>query len=312
MKYTKLGKSELNVSRIALGTWVIGGGNWGKHDEAKSIDAIETAIDGGVNFIDTAPAYGDGHAEEIIGKIIRDKRDKVIIATKCGLDIENKMRINLSPEFIEYDLAQSLKRLKTDYIDLYQCHWPDPNVPIEQTMDSLVNFQQEGRIRYIGVSNFSHDQIKESIQYADIITLQSQYSLLDRTIEEDIAGICSENNIAIITYGSIGAGLLTGKYKEMPKFSPMDARSFFYGFFQQKYWHKVKALVEKMEEIARDENIKPSHIAIAWLLSKRGIAAAIVGARTSEQAKENILSTEIGLTEKEIGVLDELSLAVYE
>lgn len=308
----KLGNSDLNISRIILGTWAIGGSNWGKYDENDAINAIESALDNGINTIDTAPAYGDGHAESLIGKIIKNKREEVIIATKCGLNIDDKYKKNLSPDFIEYELAQSLKRLQTDYIDLYQCHWPDPNIPIEDTMKALLKHQDEGKIRYIGISNFSDKEIEESLKYATITTLQSQYSLLERSIEENIKGICIDNNIGIITYGSIGGGMLTGKYKELPKFGITDARSFFYKYFQKKYWDGVKALVDKMDEMAEEKGIKPSNLAISWLLSQEGVASTIVGARNRKQVLENMKGTEFTLSEKDMDILNTLSKSVYQ
>jgi methylglyoxal reductase len=302
----------VNISRIALGTWAIGGSNWGEYDEGEAVKAIETAIDNGINIIDTAPAYGDGHAERLIGKIIKGKRDKIIVATKCGLDIDKNYINNLSPEFIDYELTQSLKRLQTDYIDMYQCHWPDPNTPIGDTMEALMRFQEEGRIRYIGLANFSIDEIRESIGYAAITSVQPHYSLLERSIEKDILNTCIGNGIAVLSYGSLGGGMLTGKYTERPQFSDDDARSFFYGFFQEKYWLKVKDLVGTLMDIAHDKNAKPSQIAISWILSRRGITSAIVGARNAEQIVENIGGVDITLSADEIETVDSLSAAVYQ
>lgn len=310
MEYLKLGKSELNVSRIALGTWAIGGSNWDNYNEEQAKKAIEVSVDMGINFIDTAPAYGGGRAEELIGEIIKDKRDRIIIASKCGLDIKNRYKKNLSPEFIERDLSASLKRLGTDYIDLYQCHWPVNDTPVEETMKAMLKFQEQGKIRYIGLSNFSGKEIMECLKYADIISMQPQYSLLERGIEKDIQKLCVENNIALIAYGSLGAGLLTGKYSELPRFSRLDARSFFYPFFQEEHWKGVKTLVDGLSKIARDKKVKPSHVAIAWLLSRKGVVSAIAGARTPEQAYENS-RVNVVLSSEEIEILDTLSENVY-
>jgi len=307
MNYTKLGKSDLNISRITLGTWAIGGSNWGKSDEPDAVKAIEASIDEGINFIDTAPAYGGGRAEKLIGDVIKNKRNTVLIATKCGLDIKNGYRKDLSPEFIERDLSASLKRLQTDYIDLYQCHWPVTDTPIEKTMEALVKFQKQGKIRYIGLSNFNREEITKSMMHAEIISLQSQYSLLDRSIEKDIQKICLDNNISIITYGSLGAGVLTGKYSERPKFGDIDARSFFYPFFQENRWEQTKSLVEEIEKIASGRNARPSQIAIAWLLTRKGVASALVGARNPEQAAENTGGTTVKLTSEELDTLDNIS-----
>lgn len=311
MKTRQLGSSDLNVTEIILGTWAIGGTMWSEYDEADAILAIEAAIDNGINCIDTAPAYGAGHADELIGSIISGRRDKVLIASKCGLDIENGYRHNLKPEFVMYDLEQSLKRLGTDYIDLYQIHWPDPAVQIEDTMRALMKAKESGKIRYIGICNFSGEQLKEAMKYGEITSYQPNYSLLERDIESDQMKICVENNIGIISYGSLGAGMLTGKYKELPQFRKGDARNFFYKFFKKQYWPEVKAVVEKVNEIAKRRGVKPGHVAIAWNLSKSGVTAAIVGARTAQQVLDNLGGSGLVLTAEDIAELDRVSENVY-
>ncbi len=311
MKTDQLGISNLNVTEIILGTWAIGGTMWSDYDEANAIKAIEAAIDNGINCIDTAPAYGAGHADELIGSIISGKRDKILIASKCGLDIENGYRHNLKPDFIMYDLEQSLKRLDTDYIDLYQIHWPDPEVHIEDSMKALMKAKESGKIRFIGVCNFSGEQLKEAMKYGEIVSYQPNYSLLEREIESDQMKICAENNIGIISYGSLGAGMLTGKYKELPQFKRNDARNFFYKFFKKQYWPGVKAVVEKVTEIAEKKGVRPGHVAIAWNLSKPGVTAAIVGARTAEQVMENLGGSGLILTAEEISELDKVSENIY-
>lgn len=312
MQYSIIGTSKLKVSRITLGTWAIGGSLWGQYNETKAIAAIEAAIDNGINIIDTAPVYGNGHAEELLGNIIKTKRDKVIIATKCGLDMHNYYREDLSPKFLEKELHDSLKRLQTDHIDLYQCHWPDKNTPIAESMAKLLEFQKAGKIREIGVSNFTPQDITEALKHIKIATDQPQYSLLERTIETDgIQESCIKNNIGIIPYGSLGAGFLTGKYKTWPKFGKGDCRTFFYKFGEQKYWPKIELLVNELKKIAADKNTTPGNIALAWLLAQPGISSVIVGAKTPEQVLENINCTEIKLTKTEIEDLKKLSSEVY-
>ncbi|MBN2041135.1 MAG: aldo/keto reductase [Spirochaetes bacterium] len=307
MEYIKLGKSDLNVSRVILGTWAIGGTQWGDLNKQDAVKAVETAIDNGMNCIDTAPAYGEGRAEELIGGVIRNRRESIILATKCGLDFSRRFSIDLSKEFINKDLDNSLKRLDTDYIDLYQCHWPDRKTPIEETMHALLELQQKGKIRYFGVSNFSAEQIAESARHADIVSLQPQYSLLDRGIESGIQDICVEKDIAIISYGSLGAGILTGKYEQRPAFDKKDARNFFYRFFSEKHWPKVAALVEEMKKMAEEKGTSPGHLAIAWLLSRDGVAATLAGARTPEQVLDNCEAVNLRLSEEELAGLTALS-----
>jgi aryl-alcohol dehydrogenase-like predicted oxidoreductase len=311
MKTRKLGTSDLHVTEIILGTWAIGGTMWSDYDESNAVKAIEAAIDNGINCIDTAPAYGAGHADELIGSIIKGRRDKIHIASKCGLDIENGYRHNLKPDFIAYDLEQSLKRLGTDYIDLYQIHWPDPAVEIGDSMSALMKAKESGKIRYIGICNFSGEQLKEAMKYGGIVSYQPNYSLLEREIELDQMKVCVDNNIGIISYGSLGAGMLTGKYKELPQFKKGDARNFFYKFFKKQYWPEVKSVVDKVSEIAQNRGVKPGHVAIAWNLSRTGITAAIVGARTAEQVMDNLGGSGLILTAEEISELDIVSENIY-
>lgn len=312
MKYVQFKDSGAEISQIILGTWAIGGSNWGPYDEDDAVRALNAALDYGINCIDTAPAYGSGHAETLIGNALNGKRDKIFLATKCGLDIENGFRTTLAPDFIEKDLGNSLKRLRTDYIDLYQCHWPDPHTPIEATMETLTKFKEQGKIRYIGVSNFNAEQIRAAAHCAEIATLQPPYSLLDRNIEEAVVPACTELGIDMIPYGSLGGGMLTGKYKEWPNFKKDDARSFFYPFFQKKYWPKVRALVDLLVEIAKEKNALPAHIAAAWVNAQKGVLAAITGARSPQQVAENVKCVDIILTGEESASLDTLSKAVYQ
>jgi aryl-alcohol dehydrogenase-like predicted oxidoreductase len=313
MKEVKLNHTDAGISAIILGTWAIGGSHWGTYDETNAVRAIETALDNGINAIDTAPVYGDGHAEELVGKVIHGKRDKVLLATKCGLDIyTRKYENDLSPSYIEKDLHGSLKRLQTDFIDLYQCHWPDPRTPIEETMAALVKFRQQGKIRHIGVSNFSGAELREALRHAAIFSLQPHYSLLDRAIEKELLPLCVEREINVFPYGCLGAGMLTGKYRECPQFQKGDARSFFYRHFKRKYWPKVRRLVDDVETIAERKGTTAGAVALSWLLGRPGIKAVIVGARTADQVTENIAGVPIDLNEEESGILDRSSREVYE
>jgi aryl-alcohol dehydrogenase-like predicted oxidoreductase len=304
---------DVSTSTIVLGTWAIGGNHWGPSDDADALRAIETAIDNGISAIDTAPVYGDGHAEELVGNAILGKREKVFLATKCGLDIyTNKYQRNLSPSYIEIDLTQSLKRLKTDYIDLYQCHWPDPQTPIEETMATLLKFQEQGKIRFIGVSNFSKTELEGAMKCSPLFSLQSHYSLLERTVEADVLPWCKENGVKFFSYGSLGAGVLTGKHTECKRFPSNDARSFFYRFFKPRYWPRVCQLVDAIREMASSAGTKPGVIALAWLLRQPGVTSVIVGARSAEQVLDNIPQPGIELSDDAMRLLDQLSRKIYE
>jgi aryl-alcohol dehydrogenase-like predicted oxidoreductase len=312
MHYTRLQHEDITISKLILGTWAIGGANWGPYDESQAVRAIETAIDLGVTTIDTAPAYGGGHAEELIGRVIKGKRDRIVIATKCGIDMQNGFRYDLTPAFMEQELENSLRRLGTDYIDLYQPHWPDPDTPVEYTMEALERFQAQGKIRAVGVSNFSAGNLAEALAFGRIASLQPPYSLLDRDIEKEIQPLCVSAGIAMIPYGSLGAGMLTGKYTEPPKFKKDDARSFFYRFFDRRYWNGVSTLVDLLRKMAESHGAKPGHVAIAWLLGRNGVAGTIVGARSADQVRENVRGLDLSLSPEEVGELDRISAAVYE
>ncbi|HPR38125.1 MAG TPA: aldo/keto reductase, partial [Spirochaetota bacterium] len=243
MKTRKLGNSDLYVTELILGTWAIGGTMWSDYDEAGAKEAIKASIDSGINCIDTAPAYGGGHAEELISDIIAGMRDRLIIATKCGLNIEGRYEKILTPEFIMHDLEMSLKRLKTDYVDLYQIHWPVNDVPIAVSMEALMKAKEQGKVRYIGVCNFSGKELEDAINSGEVVSLQPNYSLLEREIENDQMKVCENRGVGIISYGSLAAGMLTGKYKEHPTFKKGDARNFFYRFFKKEYWPAVREVV---------------------------------------------------------------------
>ena len=293
MKFRKLGQSDLNCSVIGLGTWGMAGSFWGKVDDDQSIATIRAGLEAGINLIDTAPVYGDGHSEEVVGRALEGlKREDIVLATKCG-------RFTCETEKIRQELETSLKRLKTDYIDLYQVHWPDDKVPFEETFGELENMRKQGKIRYIGVSNFSVEQTEEASKYCQIVSTQPQYSLLVRDIEKDILPYCVEKNIGILSYGSIGAGALTGKFKEKPVFKEDDERASFYTFFQEQNWPKTKQMIDTQEEIAASHGKPTVHAAINWVLKQKGISVALVGARTPEQVRMNAQAADWELTDEE-------------
>ncbi|MBN1405315.1 MAG: aldo/keto reductase [Candidatus Omnitrophica bacterium] len=305
MQYKKLPNADLNISVISLGTWVFGGDVFGKAEEKDCIEAVHAAIDNGINLIDTAPIYGYGASEKIVGKAIKGKRDKVIIATKCGLKGKGPgITIDLSANFIKQEIENSLKRLETDYIDLYQCHWYDANTPMQETMNELCGLQKQGKIKYIGISNFTVDAIKEAQKYADIKTLQGHYSLLERSIEKDILPYCQQKNIGIITYGSLGGGILSGKYEKEPKFAGSDARSFFYKFYKGAGFEQSKKTIAALKEISERIKKPAAQIALNWIRQKPGILSAIAGARNSIQAAANAASADWELSPQDIKLLD--------
>jgi len=301
MEYRKLGTSDLEVSTVCVGTWAIGGDFWGEVDDRKSISAIHAGLDHGVNFIDTAPAYGAGHSEEVVGRAIQGRRDQVIIATKVGvIRTKTEFRRDLSPQSVAKEIDDSLRRLRVDMIDLYQIHWPDNKTPFEATMEVLTKAQQAGKVRHLGVSNFSVEQMEEVRRYGEIVSLQPHYSLLKRDIENEIVGYCVDNSIGIINYGTLAAGILTGKFTEIPKLDEGDNRDKFYPWFKEPEWSKVQRVVDSLREIAGERGIPVAHVAIAWTIRQPGITSALVGSRTPEQAASNAEAADVTLSEDEL------------
>lgn len=305
MDYRRLGKSELNVSVIGLGTWAIGGKFWGHTDEAAAIAAIRKAIDSGVNLIDTAPIYGEGHSEEIIGKAVKGRRHQVVIATKCGARFKGPDLVNdLTPKSIRKEVEVSLKLLGTDVIDLYQCHFPDPNTPIEETMAEMAKMKAEGKIRAIGVSNFDAVLLRRTQKVAQIASNQVGYSMLNRGIENELIPFCLEQDIGILAYGPMGGGILTGKYKQKPKFEGGDARTWFYNFYEEPLWSKVQALLKELEKIAARHGKPVSQVAVNWVRQQPGIASALVGARSPQQAEANAAAGDWQLSAEDLSGID--------
>ena len=292
MEYRKLG--DLDVSVIGYGAWGIGGAPfWKNEGDKKSIDSIKASFDQGINIFDTAPVYGFGHSEELIGKALKPVREKVIIATKCGLRWDKEslsaLRKDASRKSILEEIDQSLKRLGTDWIDLYQVHWPDVETSHQETMETLLEIQEQGKIRSIGVSNYSAAQIKECSQYAKIISLQPEYSLLAREIEKETAPLCIENNIGIIAYSPLSSGVLTGKYDKNTKFKDWRGKGII-GTFAGEGYTKNISKVDMLKVLALEEGKTCGQVAINWVLRQPGLTTALVGVKNPVQMEENLKS----------------------
>lgn len=302
MKYRYLGNSNLKVSAVGLGTWAYGNDTFGKVDDQQSIKAIRAAVEAGITLIDTAPAYGAGHAEEVVGQAIAGIRDRVVIATKCGTHRDGPKYIrDLSPKRIRKDIENSLRRLDVKQIDLYQIHWPDPATPLEKSVEELLKLKKEGKFKYLGVCNFGVDLMDQISEITDIISLQPQYSLLKKNIETEILPYLIENNLGALSYGTLGGGILSGKYKERPQFDDeKDNRAEFYPFFKKENWPQTQSLISLLEEIAEDYNQTPAQIAINWSINRPGITTALVGAKNERQARENAAAANFELSEAEI------------
>lgn len=277
------------VSRIGLGTWAIGGWMWGGTDEPESIKTIERAIELGVNLIDTAPVYGFGRSEEIVGKavLVRAQRDRVAIATKCGLAWRNgKVHRDSSRARIRQEVEDSLRRLRTSWIDLLQVHWPDPAVPLEETADELAALRREGKIRAIGVSNFSPDQMARFAAVAPLATAQPPYNLFERGIERDVLPWCRDHGVMVLAYGALCRGLLSGRMTEDTKFLGDDLRRFDPKFKPPRF-ARYLAAARALRSYA-DEELGRSllELSVRWLLDQPGVSIALWGARRPDQLDE--------------------------
>lgn len=285
MECSAIGGTPLKVSRVAIGTWAIGGWMWGGTDESESISTIKAALDHGINVIDTAPVYGFGRSEEIVGKAIADGRlrDKVIIASKVGLEWANgKVSRNASRARIMREIEESLRRLRTDYIDIYQVHWPDPLVTMEETAQAMRALFEQGKIRAIGVSNFSVEQIERFRSVAPLHVLQSPYNLFERDIEADLLPYCRRNNIATFGYGALCRGLLSGRMRADTKFEGDDLRRSDPKFLAPRFTQYLAA-VHRLDRLARERFGKRIiQLAVRWMLDQ-GITTALWGARRPDQ-----------------------------
>ncbi|MGD2090253.1 MAG: aldo/keto reductase [Candidatus Aminicenantes bacterium] len=294
MSNNQLGNTDIRLSAIGLGTWAIGGGGygfgWGPQDDKQSIDTIHRAIDLGINWIDTAPVYGLGHSEKIVGQAIKGKRDKLIISTKCGIVWGEYRNIdfNLDKESVRAEVDESLKRLKIDVIDLYQIHKPMPEEKITEAWGVLADLVKEGKIRYAGVSSFSLEQLKQVQPIHPVAFLQPEYNMLQPGIEPDILEYCSGNHIGVIVYSPMCSGLLTGKFtREKVEALPADDwRRESSPYFQEPYFSANLQLVETLRVMAQRNNRTVAQLAIAWVLRRPEVTSAIVGARRPSQIEE--------------------------
>lgn len=277
----KIPETKLKPTRIALGTWAIGGFMWGGSDEAESIRTIHSAIDRGINLIDTAPVYGFGSSEEIVGKALAEiGRDKALIATKAGLDWRDKQPFrNASRARIRQEIDDSLRRLRTDTIDIYQVHWPDPETPIEETAQAMAELYQAGKIRAIGVSNFSEQQMRAFRAVAPLHTAQPPYNLFEREAEKDVLPYCRNNRIVTLAYGSLCRGLLSGRMQADRAFTGDDLRRTDPKFQPPRLQQYLQA-AERLEAYARETHGKRVlHLAVRWVLDQQPLSIALWGAR---------------------------------
>ena len=285
MEYIDIPGTSIRASRVALGTWAIGGWMWGGTDESAAIRTIQDATDRGINLIDTAPVYGFGRSEEIVGKALAGgRRSRAIIATKCGLDWKNRKPFrNASKARLIEEVENSLRRLRTDVIDLYQVHWPDPHTPIAETAEAIRTLHRAGKIRAVGVSNFSPAQMDEFREVAPLHTAQPPYNQFERAIEQDVLPYCRNKKIVLLAYGSLCRGLLSGSMSTSSRFTGDDLRKNDPKFRSPRFEQYLDA-VRRLDQFAQERfNRRVIHLAVRWVLDRGALNIALWGARRAEQ-----------------------------
>jgi aryl-alcohol dehydrogenase-like predicted oxidoreductase len=340
MRTRPLGKSEIEASVVGFGAWAVGGWTWGGADEQQSIRAIHAFLDAGGSLIDTAPVYGFGRSEEVVGKAIARRRERVVLATKCGMrwDLTEMQKGRAFKKFsttertfsrpgaasegsfdvyvyngadgLREEIERSLKRLKTDYIDLYQTHWQLDLTPIEERMRTLEALKKEGKIRAIGVSNAAPEQIDSYQQFGQLDADQELYSMLDRKLENSNVAKCARDNIAFLAYSPLGQGLLTGKIGPDRNY-PEDDQRRYKPRFQPENVRKIHALLESMRSIADRHNISFTQLTIAWTLAQRGCSHVLCGARDADQAIANTSASSVQLSGDELAAITK-AVAKYD
>jgi len=309
----KLGNSDLHVTPIGFGAWAIGGGGWafgwGSQEDADSIAAIREAIDLGINWIDTAAVYGLGHSEEVVAKALVGVSQRPYVFTKCGRVWDEKGQIGkrLRAASIRAECEASLRRLKVDVIDLYQMHWPEPDEDVEEGWQTMLKLKEEGKVRWVGVSNFSVDQMTRASKFGPITSLQPPYSLIRTEVEDSILPYSLKHKIGVIAYSPMASGLLTGKMtRERVAAMPTDDwRKEKNRNYQEPLLTRNLALVEKLKEIGSRHGKSPGEVAVAWVLRHTAVTGAIVGARKPGQLKELIGASEYSLTPEEVNEIQE-------
>jgi aryl-alcohol dehydrogenase-like predicted oxidoreductase len=312
MQTRKFGNTGLSLSVIGLGTWAIGGPwlyGWGAQDDADSIATIRAALDLGINWIDTAAVYGLGHSEEVVGKAIKGRRNQVIIATKCSRvwDKSGDVGGSLKAASIRREAEDSLRRLNIEVIDLYQIHWPNPDEDIEEGWATIAELVQEGKIRYGGVSNFNVAQLQRAQAIHPVASNQPPYSMVRRDIEAELLPHCAANNIGTVVYSPMQAGLLTGKFSQA-RLDDLAADDWRRGspHFQEPAFSATLTLVEALRPIAKRNNKTLAQLAIAWVLRRPEVTAAIVGARRPDQIKETIQAGNWELSAEDVAEINQL------
>jgi aryl-alcohol dehydrogenase-like predicted oxidoreductase len=319
MELKQLGNSDMKITPLGVGAWAMGGGGWafawGPQDDRESIDAIHAALDGGINWIDTAAVYGLGHSEEIVARALEGRSKKPYVFTKCERvwDENGKISGSLKADSIRRECEVSLRRLRVDVIDLYQVHWPDPADDIEEGWSAMARLKEQGKVRWIGVSNFNAPQMKRCQAIAPITSLQPPYSIISPDIEDEILPYCGQSNIGVIVYSPMKSGLLTGAMtKERVNNFPADDFRRRALAFQEPNLSRNLEIAELCRTIGKRHGRSAGEVAIAWTLRHPAVTAAIVGMRSAAQVKGVIGALEFRLNSEEVAEIDQLRTAVYQ
>ncbi|HVP12241.1 MAG TPA: aldo/keto reductase [Phycisphaerae bacterium] len=319
MEHRKLGESDLELPVVTFGAWAIGGLFWGGSDDKDAIRAMQTAFDLGIDAIDTAPIYGCGHSETLVGQALKGRRDTIKILTKCGLRWDDKagesfftikapgganvsVYKNVKAASIQHECEQSLRRLGVETIDLYQVHWLSASATAEETMGMLVRLKEQGKIRQIGVCNYDARQLSDAVRFAPVVSDQIKYNLLERDIETDPLPYCRKHNMGILCYSPMAMGLLSGHVTMNRQFPATDVRST-EPWFQPANRRRVLAALEKIQPVADAHQATLAQLSVAWVLARQPVTTALVGARTPEQVKENAGAARIKLSEDELSTV---------
>ncbi len=312
MQKRELGNTDLELTTVGLGTWAIGGPwqfGWGPQDDNEATAAILKALELGINWVDTAPIYGLGHSEELVGKALKQTRAKPFIATKCSLLWNEKREAIhcLKKESIRKECEASLQKLGVEIIDLYQIHWPDPEQDIEEAWEEMAKLKDQGKVRYIGISNFNVEQIKRVQKIAPVASLQPPYSMLRREVEDELLGYCAVNNIGVVAYSPMQRGLLTGKFsQERLSGLALDDHRRRSPEFHDPQFTAILQLIEQLRPIAERNKKTLAQLAIAWVLCRPEVTAAIVGARRPSQIEETAPASDWNLSEQDIEEIERL------
>jgi len=308
MNYIEIRDKDIRISQMILGCWALGGGyTWGDQEEADSVATVHTALEMGINCFDTAEFYGGGRSEEVLGKALEGRRETAVIATKVWVD-------NMDPEGIVRACEGSLKRLRTDYIDLYLIHWPNREVATEQTLEAMVSLERSGKVRSVGVCNFGVKDLEDAFTVTRPVVDQLPYSLLFRAVEYEILEACQQHEVPVLAYSALAQGLLTGKFADPADVDDERARIRFYskdrpGTVHEEagYEKQVFQALSRIRSICKTAGVSMAHTAILWLLQRPGVRAVLVGARKPDQVRRNVEALDFVLPEMTVRELEEVT-----